>query len=511
MFVPATSDGLSVQTDGERRWAAAAILAIAVAALWPALVNGGPFFMADTPSYVRAAASGFYKLLGIKTAWAEEYLRVYAGSAAPAGAEASPAVSGPAVQIPVTLSGRSIFYGAFVYLSDLAGSLWLVIVAQCLLAGTTIFLTVKAIGRTAGARIGTPAAALIGIIAAIVTPLGYFSGYLMPDIFGGFALLAVANLVFLWTCLSRAERWFWFLLLLYSLLAHSVNQLLVAALSVLAALFALWRRVPVGRVQVVGIVACLAAAFMGQWAFGQAVASMTGAKPVRPPFVAMRLIADGPGLTYLREHCATGKSIYCRVLDQQVTHSDVLLWSKDPQLSLFRGLTPDEQRISAAEQSRFVRSVVAEQPGPVISTAIANSLGQLTAFELSGFNYSSDNRTRFRDTMPRSVVRQIEQSRAYRNVMPTSLVVYLTIFVTLASIAFLIAFAFKPGAPGYRNLRAYGLCLVAGLAINAALCGALSGPKGRYEMRLIWVLPVAAMAIGAAVLRRSKIQASDSD
>ena len=49
---------------------------------------------------------------------------------------------------------------------------------------------------------------------------------------------------------------------------------------------------------------------------------------------------------------------------------------------------------------------------------------------------------------------------------------------------------------------------LAGLALNAAICGALSGPKGRYEMRVIWILPLIAGAIastGSVNWRRSSI------
>ena len=67
-----------------RRWFLPLVAGlIALAALWPAAVNGGPFFMADTPSYARGAASGFFKVFGIKTDWTNEYLRVYAGSPVP--------------------------------------------------------------------------------------------------------------------------------------------------------------------------------------------------------------------------------------------------------------------------------------------------------------------------------------------------------------------------------------------------------------------------------------------
>ena len=484
-----------------RRWSAALVAClIALAALWPAAVNGGPFFMADTPSYARGAASGFFKLFGVKTDWTDEYLRVYAGQphATPrTGNEVSeePSVAG---EVPVTLSGRSIFYGVVLYLSHLAGSLWIIVLLQSLLAAGCIVLTVDAISRAAGTGMRAGSLALIGLLMVAATPVAYFAGYLMPDIFGGFALLATAHILFLWRNLSRPERGFWLALLAYCLLVHSVNVMMVGGLTVASALFAWWRGIGVSKYQLGGVIACLAVALLGQSAFGMAVKSMTGASPVRPPFVAMRLIADGPGYAYLKDHCATQSFIYCRVLSQSDPKSDTLLWSKGASTSLFRGLTPDEQRLSATQQSQFVKAVLADRPAEVIAGAIGNTLGQVAQLDLNGFNYSRENRGRFRETIPTELFEPLSQTRAYRNVMPTRPIEVLSGVTAVLSVLFFGFFmASARRSDSNDRLRAFCLCVLAGIALNAVICGALSGPKGRYEMRLIWVLPLIAGAIAS--------------
>ena len=507
-----TEKGVSGDTvprgaSGKRRLAPFVILLTALAMLWPALVNGGPFFMADTPSYVRAAASGFFKVLGIRTGWTEEYLRLYASAGA--GAASGPAApSQYAGQIPVTLSGRSIFYGAFVYLSELAGTLWIVVAVQSLLAGASIWLTVEAVGRTSGGRIGQPVQLLIGLGAAVLTPAAFFAGYLMPDIFGGFALLAAANLLFLWQWQSRAVRAFWFALLAYSMLVHSLNLLMVAAVAILSFAYGRAQGLRLSGTAFAGIGVCVVIAALGQAAFGQAVTAMTGAGPVRPPFLAMRLIADGPGFAYLERHCGTEKYVYCRVLDGRKRHSDTLLWSKDPKVSLFRGLLPDEQRLSSAQQSHFVAAVFRERPLQVLGDAARNTALQLVSFDLTGFNYSTGNRDRFRDTVPPGLFGEMTRTRAYENSMPTSAVAALSALVAALSFVLLVGFVAANG-PERRSLRGFILCLLAGIFINAALCGALSGPKSRYQMRLVWVLPVAAAAGGAALLRRRRMPGAE--
>jgi hypothetical protein len=500
-----------------RRWFLPLVAGlIALAALWPAALNGGPFFMADTPSYARGAASGFFKAFGLKTEWTDEYFRVYAGSraGAPQPADDEAEAADATGQIPVTLSGRSIFYGVVLYLAHLIGSLWIIVLLQGLLAAGCIVLTVHTISRVVGTRMRASGLIMIGLLLVAATPLAFFAGYLMPDIFGGFALLATANILFLWRNLSRTERAFWLALLAYSLLVHSVNLMMVSGLTVISIAFAWWRRIVLSRYQLGGLVACLAIAVLGQAAFGLAVKSMTGAAPVRPPFIAMRLIADGPGYTYLKENCSTDHYIYCRVLGQLDPKSDTLLWSKDERTSLFRGLSPDEQRMSSAQQSRFVNAVLSDRPGEVIGGAIGNSVRQIFQLDLNGFNYSRENRGRFRNTIPADLFEPLSQTRAYRSVMPTrptEVLSALTAVLSILCLAFFVAFARSSDAMD--RLRAYCLCVLAGIALNAFICGALSGPKGRYEMRVIWVLPLIAGAIvstGSANWRRRSVTSPEA-
>ena len=495
-----------------RRWFLPLVAGlIALAALWPAALNGGPFFMADTPSYARGAASGFFKAFGLKTEWTDEYFRVYArsGARAPQPADDKAEAADAPGQTPVTLSGRSIFYGVVLYLAHLMGSLWFIVLLQGLLAAGCIVLTLHTISRVMGTRMQASSLIMIGLLLVAATPLAFFAGYLMPDIFGGFALLATANILFLWRNLSRTERACWLALLAYSLLVHSVNLMLVSGLTVISIAFAWWRRIVLSRYQLGGLVACLAIAVLGQAAFGLAVKSMTGAAPVRPPFIAMRLIADGPGYTYLKENCSTDHYIYCRVLYQSDPHSDALLWSKDERTSLFRGLSPDEQRLSAAQQSKFMKAVLSDRPAEVIGSAIGNTVGQIFQLDLDGFNYTGENRRRFRDTIPAELFDSLSKTRAYRNVMPTRPTEVLSAITAALSLLLLALFVVSArSSESIDRLRCYCLCVIVGIALNAFICGALSGPKGRYEMRVIWVLPLIAGAIvstGSANWRRRSV------
>jgi hypothetical protein len=282
--------------------------------------------------------------------------------------------------------------------------------------------------------------------------------------------------------------------LAYSVLAHSTNLMLCVALLVVCAAWRAWRKDSVNPQALIGVAACVLVGFLGQLAFNQAVKATTGHPPVRPPFIAMRLIADGPGYAYLQKHCPDERIIYCRALSHPRLPSDTLLWSSDPKTSLFRGLTPDEQRASAAEQKKFAAAVIAERPLDVIAAAARNSAVQLLSLDLVNFNYSDENRERFEKTIPAQSLNAMKQTRAYNGRMPTALAAAGTALLSVASLAFLLPLVARNGKAERQPLRGYCLCIVAAILINAAICGALSGPKGRYQMRLIWILPVVAAA-----------------
>jgi hypothetical protein len=179
----------------------AAIIAVALALLWPAFVNGEPFYMADTPSYLRGADGAVHELTGASSAWSDELQKRFAdGAPALKSAEAQHASAEPAV----VLKGRSIYYGALLYAAQWLGNFWAVAIFQALLCAVAIMSTVATSCRAMGRKTTHLFMVGVGIALAAFTPIGYFASYLLPDVFGGLGLLAVGHLLFFWQQQSRA-------------------------------------------------------------------------------------------------------------------------------------------------------------------------------------------------------------------------------------------------------------------------------------------------------------------
>lgn len=478
----------------------------ALVSLWPALLNGGPIWMPDTPSYMRAADAGYARLVGVSTDWSAKAQHLRDPGVVPAP-EAGGTAVGRAMpaEPPVTLKGRSVYYGALLYAADLAGSLWWALLVQALLAALCITVTLSALGQAVGDGARSPPALLVGLGLAIATPLGFFVSYLMPDIFGGLALLAMMNLLFLGKQLSRRARIFLVAVLAYALLSHNLNLTLALLLLIGVVAIRLTRSRGLDVRSMAAVAGCVLVGFAGQAAFDLTVKRLTGAAPVRPPFLAMRLIADGPGLAYLAENCRERPFVYCRLDTTSLPHSDTLLWSADPERSLFRGLSYAEQRAAAAQQTEFALAVLQDRPLEVVGALSLDVLEQLFRFDMRGFSYSSEVRQRYADSVPERLFDNIRQSRAFNGTLvlrPTELLAAITTAVSLLLIG---GFLYRTrNRPDFASIRAACLFILAAIALNAALCGALSGPKGRYQMRLIWIVPLVAAGLMAGERGRAQ-------
>ena len=86
----------------------------------------------------------------------------------------------------------------------------------------------------------------------------------------------------------------------------------------------------------------------------------------------------------------------------------------------------------------------------------------------------------------------ISQSRAAHGEMPTTVTLWAVVVVSVLSLVLLLAFALRDLNWRTERMQFAGFVVMA-LFANAAMCGALSGPHGRYQMRIIWLLPVSVL------------------
>jgi len=477
------------------------IALLALLLLLPAAVNRGVLQFPDTTTYVRGVDAAVVAATGHSSAWSQDAKRALAASATAAPATTPTASSGdmsaraapPAGEFPVVLSGRSVYYGALLYAADWLGSFWWVAIVQALVTATAALLAAR---RVAG-RLNSPERLWPVLAVALVTSVGLQVALLMPDIFAPLAILASAQIALCWRAMGRGERAFWSLLLAAAALFHSGNLLVIG---LLVGVLLLWRLMTRTALCLVPIALALLVGVSGEAAFGAAVRKMTGYPPVRPPFVAARLMADGPGRDYLDRACANGSTLtLCQYRDAIPEDSDSFLWASDR--GSFMGMPPADRRRVAAEERGFVLAVLADQPLAVIGTSLRNIGGQLLRWQvddiadarLGGIN---------RDKLPPAVRAAFDSTRAAQGEFPSGYYDLLAAPVTLLALAALLALGLARRDTMPRSTRGYVAIVLTGILLNAAVCGAFSKPHDRYQSRVIWLLPLLATAVLAGSRRR---------
>jgi len=474
---------------------------------WPALWNGGPFFFPDSSHYIRAADAAMVSLADTPSDWSDR-LVVSHHPAPPAGEPASAAASPPEIRSTRTvLTGRSIYYGALLYAGLQLFGKYGPVFLQAGLAVTAIWLFL--FGAAASQEPRRRARWIAGGLLAVglLSPLPFFVSRLMPDAFTGLLAIAVVSLLLFRDRYGRAGRFFLLLLAAAAITFHTSHILVTVAIGAGALLLNLARKERWIRLVALPAGLILFAA-IAQIAFSVAVTRTLGAPPISPPFMSARLIADGPGYRYLRAHCGDKPFALCDYLNRMPRGSDILLWSENPRDGVFSTVPDPVKRVLGSEDKRFYLAVLREQPLEVLGSIVRSTAAQAGAFDLDHFNYVADHRQGARQHLPPRVFAWVERSAAYRGTMPVTPTIALTIAATAISLLLLAAACLSPAwRREWRSpAAAAAILLILAVAANIAICGALSTPHARYLMRIIWLLPLAVAALGAAGLVPHKTQ-----
>lgn len=491
------------------------LLALALAALLlglPAWWNGQPLFYPDTPTYLRGAEMGAARIAG-----PHRLAPWVAAAAAPSTQAGTAAMATPgltSVNDKVVLAGRSVYYGALLYASHLAGSLWWTVAVQALCVAWVLHLLLV---RLWG--LGTPAYLGHVAVLAATTPLAVFTGLLMPDVFAGLAVLAVAMLAVYWRRLSGPERAGLAGLLLFALAGHASHVALAAAL--LAAALALrllrrgWQHLAMPALGTVAV--CIAAAVAAEWAFAHAVTRAVGAPPLRLPHLTARLVDRGPGTDYLRTHCPpapagtsapAGALPYaaCAFTANCPTAWTDFLFSTDSRHGAFALADAATKRRLSTEQWALAMQVIRHDPVGVLRGVALDVLRQMADFRVDVWGYGPRELAMYAGRIPDTLFESMKASRGNGTTAFNDAFTALTYASTLAALVLALHATRRRrlGAPAVlpHRMAQVAVLSLTGLAANALVCAALASPMDRFQARLAWLPALLALAALAHAWRR---------
>jgi hypothetical protein len=411
------------------------------------------------------------------------------------------------------LTARSAFYAVpFRVLFNLGGA-WLVAAVQALISAAVLKIAIRAIAPAASWRAGL---AVVAALAA-ATSLGFETGYLMPDLFGGLAVLAAAVLVVFPDRLSRAAKAGMIAAVAYAVVAHAENGLNIAVAVALTALVnvglgwrtAAARAAPLALALVVGLMLAAAGSSVLSYAFGRAVHMA--------PFPESRLLADGAAQAYLRKTCAATKLQACDLADPPPAAIEYYLWTYPlerpvsgqgeaaaaPTLAQYDRLM--HRHVTDAEADRRER-FVAEQPSLVLGALKTDGVREGEQGLLGGFlgvmNFGVgadfDSAALFAkggQTILKAQMDGLFPGGAEGGRYPLDLTAPIQYAAVLASLIFLGLSAARRSGPDEAALSRLLVFVMAMAIANAVLCGVISGPYSRYQARVEWLIPFAALAM----------------
>jgi hypothetical protein len=380
--------------------------------------------------------------------------------------------------------GYAVLLRPFVWL----GSLWLVVAFQAALSLYVLHLTAKAFGCPLDPIVA------FGLYAglAVFSTLSWTVSWVMPDIFAGLVVAGMSGIVAGTLTLPQARLAPLVVLTGVGATMHSTTLPMVLAMAIAGGVLAAWqvwsRRLQrtVARLLAVRLAAAAALAVGSTLAINL----MTFGTPrLLPPFgtsiVLARFASDGLLQEHLERHCGSIAYRICEYRHELPREVDVFLWHPTAPFARLGGFPAMED-----EARRLVAAIIQERPWAAARAFLANTLEQLLRFELApDLRHASSNP----GVLPIFESFGIRDLGGYKTALqhdpafPPATVHGLHVAGLVAAVVILGALLVLGRLTAAQRV---GLAFVLlGLAANAAVCGGLSAPTGRYNGRVVWLLP----------------------
>jgi hypothetical protein len=441
--------------------------------IWPAVYNGYPLLYPDSMAYLRDGGGVAHALL-----------------------------RGP---LPVSFWGRGFIYCLSILPLHWKITPWPVVGVNALVAAYVLWLVVRSIVPK------RPVFAYLAVMTplCLLTGVGWFVSYVMPDILGPLLYLSLYLMAFAWHRLRGAERWIIAMIAWWATVAHASHLLVAAGLWVAVAIVMVSQRQTVrrrvgslSRMAAVLLLAALAQLALHGYLYGQP--SLNGK---RPPFLMARMIADGPARWYLQQNWGRAPLPNCPDAAHLPHSTTEFLWAAN---GVWQSASPQQQDDLRRREWPVVLGTCRAYPWAELALSAGHFWRQLNTFGLKDFAPNPWTQEVFDEVMPAGRAKYM-RSRQAEGRLHESCFSAVQNWTVVVSLGMIIVAAVMLGRRWPRRL--VGLTCVIGFAViaNAAVTGILSNVIDRYQGRVIWLVPfLAGMLVLAAstqvfVAKRRKV------
>lgn len=339
---------------------------------------------------------------------------------------------------------------------------------------------------------------LVAVVAplALLTTVGPFVAYIMPDIFTGVIILASALVLVWWPRLTRGDRAGLFIVISFGLLAHNSHVVIIAALLAMAAPILWWPRDRALRAPLGFLLACVVVALVEVAALDAAARRVSGQKPLLLPHLTAHLVDMGPGMTLIRDRCPEIGFAVCDFADHLPVDWVAFLGSTDPKRGVFEVADLATKRRLSDEQIGFALAVARHDPGGLAAGMARDIAAQLGVFNLRTMRYTDKVAASMAASFPPAVATAAASSRIGVSDWPLAIVETSNLALTTAALMYLALVVTRSRSENAlaRDQAMFMLIVVLGLVANAIVCGGIASPNPRFQARVIWLLPFLAMA-----------------
>ncbi|HUY67844.1 MAG TPA: hypothetical protein VMV79_00905 [Alphaproteobacteria bacterium] len=390
---------------------------------------------------------------------------------------------------------RSPYYGLFIFFFHWNRFIWATVVAQALIVGHLLWLTLA----LHGVRRLSPAAIALAALLCVFSSLPFFVGFIMADLFTAIMFIVMYLIGFHYAELSPPLRFYLILLGAVAMAAHVANLAMAIALLCPMTVLLFWCRIPRAEIlKRLGILAVpIGLTTAAVLLFNIAIFGVLSLAPAAPDFLLANLIESGPARVYLDKACPQAGYKICAYAGRLPKTAEELLWSSGifGKLGSFAGMREEARRIVAATLDRypaevarvtaahFVAGLTAHEPAAEFRAA--NQVPSMTGLLRIKFGPRTANAylasAEMRDTIPHALIRRIDD------------VAVPVFFFALVGLGLYAAWR---GRRREASLATVVVCAVLG---DTLLCTALSGVHDRYQARVTWLLPLAVFVIGFAL------------
>jgi hypothetical protein len=469
-------------------------------------VNGGPLSYFDTADYLNRGGQMLAKV-GISP---PPPIAAIHRNDAPDTDDAPRPGSPPVAPAKTADVSRSLVYAVLLGMFAAPHALEGVVLVNALVATFALWLPLHVVLRERfgepGRRLDAGMLTFAAVAGGVLGSLSFYAAFLMPDIFTPALLLIAATLTGFAARMRRSELAACVLLGAVAVMVHTSHLAIAALLVPVVLVGSLLLGGPRRWLAPMLFAAIALIGFAQQEAVRYAVGRVEKSETVYLPFLTARLVQDGPGRAYLNAHCPNAAIPTCalhaalsRSNDPWRLTATHIIFERSQRLGSFRLMSAGDQRDVAAGQIRFFFAVLADRPLETTGAVLRNMMRQATMNSVDMTVPEELVRERMAGVQGLAFTRF--DGRLRRTDAWLGPVAHMQDALYLLSLAAVVTACCWPGLPG--RLRAFLLMILAGIAINALVCGGISQPATRYGARVIWLLP-AVVAAAAGLLLASR-------